>query len=78
MIFYIVGLVLISFVQFMNYFTGGIFIISIALSTVCLFLLAMVLFSMNPMIDQAVKKSTIIKVDAKKYVFYWLLFICLL
>ncbi len=33
---------------------------------------------MNNVIDMAIKKSTIIKVDAKKYVFYWLLFICLL
>lgn len=38
----------------------------------------MILFSMNNVIDMAVKKSTVIKVDAKKYVFYWLLIICLL
>lgn len=68
----------VSFIQFMNYFTGAIFIINIGLSIVFLFLLAMVLMSMNGMIDNAIKKSTVIKVDAKKYVFYWLLLICLL
>lgn len=78
LIFFIVGFVIVAFIQFLNYFTGSIFLISIALSVVCLLLLAMVLISMNAMIDQAVKKSTVIKVDAKKYVFYWLLFICLL
>lgn len=75
---YIAAFVAVFFIQFMNYFTGAIFIISIGLSIVFLFLLAMVLMSMNGMIDNAIKKSTVIKVDAKKYVFYWLLFICLL
>jgi hypothetical protein len=62
----------------MNYFTGSIFIISISLSVVCFLLIMMILSSLNNVIDLAIKKSTIIKVDAKKYVFYWLLFICLL
>lgn len=78
LVLYIVGVILVAFIQFLNYFTGAVFLISISLSVVCLFLLAMVLFSMDGMIDNAVKKSTVIKVDAKKYVFYWLLFICLL
>ena len=38
----------------------------------------MIAISINSVLDQAVKKSTIIQVDAKKYVIYWLLFICLL
>ncbi len=38
----------------------------------------MIAISINGVLDQTVKKSTIIQVDAKKYVFYWLLFICLL
>lgn len=38
----------------------------------------MIVISINGLIDKAIKKSTVIKVDAKKYVFYWLLFICLL
>ena len=75
---FIAGFVIVSFIQFMNYFTGSIFIISIGLSVVFLLLLAMVLMSMNGMIDNSIKKSTVIKVDAKKYVFHWLLFICLL
>lgn len=32
----------------------------------------------NSVMQAAIKKSTILKTDAKKYVFYWLLIICLL
>jgi len=71
-------LVLIGVIQFLNYFTGTIFLLNIALSIICFLLLAMIAISINNVLDQAVKKSTIIQVDAKKYVFYWLLFICLL
>lgn len=71
-------LVVIGVIQFLNYFTGTIFILNIALSLVCFFMLTMIVISVNNKLDQAVKKSTIIQVDAKKYVFYWLLFICLL
>lgn len=78
LIFFIVTFIIAAFIQFMNYFTGTIFILSITLSFVFFLLLIMVLFSMNNVIDMAIKKSTVIKVDAKKYVFYWLLFICLL
>lgn len=78
LIFFIATFIVAAFIQFMNYFTGTIFIISITLSFVFFLLLIMVLSSMNNVIDMAVKKSTVIKVDAKKYVFYWLLFICLL
>jgi len=38
----------------------------------------MISIALNAVIDKAIKKSTIIQVDAKKYVFYWLLFICLI
>lgn len=68
----------IALVQFINYFTGSIFLINIALSAVCFLLAVMVAISINGLVDKAIKKSTVIKVDAKKYVFYWLLFICLL
>ncbi len=71
-------LIVIGIVQFLNYFTGTIFILNIALSIICFLLLTMIAISINSVLDQAVKKSTIIQVDAKKYVFYWLLFICLL
>ena len=70
--------ILIVFLQFMGYFTGGIFVINIALSLVCFFLFTMISITINTMLDKAIKKSTVIKVDAKKYVFYWLLLICLL
>lgn len=70
--------IVIGLIQFLNYFTGTIFILNIALSVICFLLLTMIAISINSVLDQAVKKSTIIQVDAKKYVFYWLLFICLL
>lgn len=67
----------VALIQFVNYFTGGSFMINIGLSIVVFLLALMVLVSLDGLIDAAIKKSTIIKVDAKKYVFYWLLFICL-
>jgi hypothetical protein len=67
----------VALVQFVNYFTGSSFLVNIGLSVVVFLLLLMVLVSLDGVIDMAVKKSTVIKVDAKKYVFYWLLFICL-
>lgn len=74
-----IGLVVLIFlVQFVNYFLGTIFLLNIALSTVFFVLLAMCALSLNSIIDKAIRKSTIVKIDAKKYVFYWLLLICLL
>jgi hypothetical protein len=74
----IVAFVVIGVIQFITYFTGGVFLVSIALAVVCFLLVMMVVISINGLIDKAIRKSTLIKVDAKKYVFYWLLFICLL
>lgn len=65
-------------VQFLNYFIGTIYIINIVMSLVISVLLLMVVIAGNSVIENSVKKSTILKTDAKKYVFYWLLFICLL
>lgn len=70
--------VIIGTIQFINYLTGNLFLINLALSLICVVLLIMVAISINGVFDQILKKSTIIQVDAKKYVFYWLLFICLL
>ena len=70
--------VVIGVVQFINYLTGMIYLINLAVSLICFVLLMMIMISVNTILDQIIKKSTIIKVDAKKYVFYWLLFICLL
>ena len=70
--------VVLGIIQFVNYFTGMVFIINLVLSLICFLLLMMIGISMNGVFDQVIKKSTVIKVDAKKYVFYWLLFICLL
>jgi hypothetical protein len=74
-----IGLTVVVFLlQFVNYYTGMVFLLNLALSVICFLLLVMVAISMNSVLDQVLKKSTVIQVDAKKYVFYWLLFICLL
>ena len=70
--------VVVGVIQFLNYFTGSIFLINIGLSIIVVLLLIMIVISINSVLDQVLKKSTVIQVDAKKYVFYWLLFICLL
>lgn len=57
---------------------GLIYIINIVMSLVISVLLLMIVIAGNSVVENAVKKSTILKTDAKKYVFYWLLFICLL
>jgi hypothetical protein len=75
---FIIAVVLILFIQFMNYFIGTIFIINIAISIVFSALIIMIMISINNLVDKTIKKSTVIKLDAKKYVFYWLLLICLL
>lgn len=54
------------------------YIINIVMSLVVSTLLLMISIASNAVIDSAIKKSTILKTDAKKYVFYWLLGICLL
>ena len=78
MVFFISLFILIGITQFINYLGGNLFIINIALGIICFLLLVMVSIALNTVIDKAIKKSTIIQVDAKKYVFYWLLFICLI
>lgn len=74
-----IGLAVVTVViQFLNYMIGLIYIINIVMSLVISVLLLMIVIGGNSVIENAVKKSTILKTDAKKYVFYWLLFICLL
>lgn len=77
----ILGAALVLFslgIQFVNYILGTMYLINIAMSVVIGTLLLMVAISANPLIDKAIKKSTVLKTDAKKYIFYWLLLICLL
>jgi hypothetical protein len=64
--------------QFINYMIGTMYLINIAMSLVISTLLLMIAIAANSVIEEALKKSTILRTDAKKYVFYWLLFICLL
>ena len=70
--------VVMGVIQFINYLTGTVFLLNLAMSVICFLLLMMIVISTNSVFDQVLKKSTVIQVDAKKYVFYWLLFICLL
>lgn len=74
----ILSLMLIFAIQFLNYFVGTSFLINIAMSLVFFVLIWMIAISLNAIIEKAIKKSTVMKLDAKKYVFYWLLVICLL
>ncbi len=69
---------LILLIQFFNYALGTEFLLNIGMSFVFVILISMCVLSVNALIDKAIKKSTVIKLDAKKYVFYWLLLICLL
>ena len=78
MVVFICLFIAIGFTQFLNYFGGNIFLINIALGVICSLVMVMISIALNGVIDKAIKKSTIIQVDAKKYVFYWLLLICLL
>jgi hypothetical protein len=75
----IIGFVLLVIAtQFLNYMIGIIYIINIVMGLVISTLVLMIVIAANPIIEEAIKKSTIMKTEAKKYVFYWLLFICLL
>lgn len=71
-------LLLTLFVNFLNYFLGLMYIINILMSLIFVVLLFMSLVAANSLLESLLKKSTILKTDAKKYVFYWLLLICLL
>lgn len=65
-------------IQFLNFLTGTVYIINIVMSIVVCVLFLMIMISSNRIIDKAIKQSTLFKSEAKKYVFYWLLLICLL
>lgn len=65
-------------IEFLNYLMGTMYIINIGMSLVISVLVLMVVIAANSIITELVKKVSVLKMDAKKYVFYWLLFICLL
>jgi len=77
-IFIIVFIFFVLGVQFLNYLIGTMYIINIVMSLVISVLVLMVVIAANSIITELIKKVSILKMDAKKYVFYWLLFICLL
>jgi cobalamin biosynthesis protein CobD/CbiB len=74
----IILLILIIITQFLNYIVGIMYLINIVMSLVISTLILMISIAGNSVIEETLKKSTILRSDAKKYVFYWLLFICLL
>lgn len=65
-------------IEFLNYILGTMYLINIAMSLVISTLIFMIVVASNSLVTELIKKVTILKTDAKKYVFYWLLFICLL
>lgn len=71
-------LFIILIIQFFNYIIGMIYIVNIVLSCIFFILFFMCFVGANSFFETLIKKSTILKTDAKKYVFYWLLLICLL
>lgn len=64
--------------QFINYLIGTVYVINIVMSLVISALFMLVAVAGHSVVETSIKKSTILKTDAKKYVFYWLLLICLL
>lgn len=64
--------------QFLNFIIGTMYIINIIMSIVICTMLLMIALTLNRFIDRTIKQSTIFKTEAKKYVFYWLLLICML
>ena len=78
-LFFVIGVIIFTgVVQFMNYMIGITYIINIGMSLVVCALLFMLIFSGDSILDRAIIKSTILKTDAKKYIFYWFLFIVFL
>lgn len=59
----------------LDYISGNMFIINIVLSF-CLFILYYLLvFQIDNHVNNLIKKFTIMKLEAKKNIFYWLLFV---
>ena len=73
-----VTLLVILLIQFFNYLLGMLYIVNIVMSCIFFILIFMCLVGANSFFEKLIKKSTILKTDAKKYIFYWLLLICLL
>ena len=76
-VFFIIGNILFFVFFLINYFNGTVFIINLVLSVlISLFYLFFVLIT-DLQIDELIKKLTILKLEAKRYIFYCLLFLLL-
>ena len=70
--------VITGIVQFMNYFTGAMYLINIATGIIIGTLLFMVVISGESLFEKSIKKVTILKTNSKKYVFSWVLLITMM
>lgn len=52
--------------------------VSIALGFIYFFVVYLILRFLNSHFDSVIRKSTIMSIDAKRYTFYWLLYLTLL
>lgn len=64
-------------VQLLNYLLGEQYLVSMALGIVIFAIVFMILVFMNSYVDTIMKKSTVMTQEAKKYSFYWLLYLAL-
>lgn len=65
-------------IQLVNYLLGYQYLINIGLGTIYFVTIFAFLIFLNSSIDSVIKKSTIMTIDAKRYIFYWLLYLGIL
>ena len=65
-------------IQFMNYFTGTVYLINIVTGIIIGTLLFMIVISGESLFEKSIKQVTILKTNAKKFLFSWVLLITLL
>lgn len=66
---------LLILIQLINYLLGEQYLINIGLGTIYFITIFAFLIFLNSSIDTIIKKSTIMTIDAKRYIFYWLLYL---
>ena len=65
-------------IQLVNYLLGYQYLINIGLGALYFITIFAFLVFLNSSIDSVIKKSTIMTIDAKRYIFYWLLYLGIL
>lgn len=66
---------LLLLIQLVNYLLGEQYLINIGLGAIYFITIFAFLVFLNSSIDTIIKKSTIMTIDAKRYIFYWLLYL---